>query len=207
MAYSDFTLAELLRRFGLTLETHQDLFGSVPPVAVDPVLQTVINRHLSIALATTTEKSRAELLIAPVLVEVWRLTGHRVSYYSGAPFNVDAANNLTGDADFLFTRGPQIPEVSVPILVVVEAKRENIASAYGQCGAEMVAALRMNQQANTGVDTVYGCITIGDNWKFLRLRGSELAIDLPEYLINQLDRILGILLWMVGHNPPAAAAA
>jgi len=207
MAYGDFTLTDLRHRFGLTVDTGQDLFGSVPSVAVDPVLRTILDRHLAIALATNTEKSRSELLIAPVLVEAWRLTGHRVSYYSGVDFNVDRAARLIGEADFLFTRGPQIPEVSPPVLVVVEAKRENIGSAYGQCGAQMVAAQRMNDRENTGVDTIYGCITIGDNWKFLRLRGTELAIDLPEYLVDQLDRILGIILFMLGHNPPAAAAA
>lgn len=206
MAYSEFTVTDLTERFGLTLETHQDLFGTVTPVAVDPVLQTMLNRHLAIALATNTEKSRAELLIAPILVEVWRLTGHRVSYYSGADFNVDRAARLTGEADFLFTRGPQIPDVSAPVVVVVEAKKENIGSAYGPCGAEMVAALRMNARAKTGVDTIYGCITIGDNWKFLRLRGDELVIDAPEYLLGQLDRILGILLFMVGFNPPPVVA-
>lgn len=209
MAYSDFTLAKLTQQFGLRLETHQDLFGTVAPVPVDPVLKTMLDRHLSIALATNTEKSRAELLIAPVLVEVWRLTGHKVSYYSGAEFNFDKASGLAGDADFLFTKGPQIPEVTAPVLVVVEAKRENIGSAYGQCGAEMVAAQRMNQQAGAGVEAVFGCITIGDNWKFLRLQGTEYAIDSPSYPLAQLDRILGILLFMVGYHPhqPAAAAA
>ena len=69
-------------------------------------------------------------------------------------------------------------------------------------------AMRMNQRENTGVDTVYGCITIGDNWKFLRLRGTELAIDAPTYPLAQLDRILGILLHLIGYNPvPNAAAA
>lgn len=205
MAYSEFTVNDLIQKLGLTLNTQQDLFVTVPPVTVDSVLQTMIDRHLPIALATNTEKSRAELLIAPILVEVWRVTGRRVSYYSGVEFNVDRTSRLTGEADFLFTRGPQVPEVSAPVLVVVEAKKENIGSAYGQCGAEMVAAQRLNRRENTGVDTIYGSITIGDSWKFLRLQGDELAIDVPTYSVTELDRIMGILLFMVGYNAPAAA--
>lgn len=204
MAYSEFTVGDLTGKLGLTLETHQDSFNTIPPVPVDPVLQTLLDRHLPIALATNTEKSRAELLTAPILVEVWRLTGRRISYYSGVDLNFDRASRLNGEADFLFTRGPQVPVVSTPILVVVEAKKEDIASAYGQCGAEMVAAQGLNERAKTGVDTVYGCITIGDHWKFLRLRGYELVIDSPQYPFSQLDRILGILLFMVGYNPPPA---
>ena len=105
MAYSEFTLNDLTNRFGLELDTHRDLFGHIPAVAVDPVLRTMIDRHHPIAITTNTEKSRAELLIAPVLVEVLRLTGNRISYYSGAEFNVDRESRLTGEADFLFTRG------------------------------------------------------------------------------------------------------
>ena len=205
MAYSDFTLNDLTNRFGLELDTHRDLFGHIPAVPVDPVVRTIIDRHHPIAITTNTEKSRAELLIAPVLVEVLRLTGHQISYYSGADFNVDRESRLTGEADFLFTRGPQVPEVSAPVVVVVEAKKENIGGAYGQCGAEMVAARQLNERAQTGVTTVYGCITIGDQWKFLRLHNDRLGIDSPTYTMHQLDRILGILLHMVGFNPLPAA--
>lgn len=201
MAYSEFTLSELTNRFGLDIETHQDLFERVAAVPVDPVLRTVIDRHLPVAVNTNTEKVRAELLIAPVLVEVLRLTGNRISFYSGADFNVDREARLTGEADFLFTRGPQVPEVSAPVVVVVEAKKENIGGAYGQCGAEMVAARQLNERAKTGVASIYGCITIGDQWKFLVLENDRLRIDRPTYTMHQLDRILGILLHMVGFNP------
>lgn len=202
MAYSEFTLTELVQRFGLVVETHQDLFGSVAPVPVDSVIRTVIDRHLPVAINMNTEKARAELLIAPVLAEVLRLTGNRISFYSGADFNVDRATRLMGEADFLFTRGPQVPEVSEPVVVVVEAKKENIGGAYGQCGAEMVAARQLNERAKTGVETIYGCVTLGDQWKFLVLDGGRLRIDPPTYTLHQLDRILGILLHMVGFNPP-----
>src|SRR5947207_52450 len=36
MAYSSFTLAEVISKFGLTADTAGDLFGHVPPVALNP---------------------------------------------------------------------------------------------------------------------------------------------------------------------------
>jgi hypothetical protein len=35
-------------------------------------------------------------------------------------------------------------------------------------------------------------VTTGSAWKFLRLRGSEITLDLVEYYIDNLGKILGI---------------
>jgi len=104
-------------------------------------------------------------------------------------------------------RGPQLSFVlspSCPILAVVEAKNESIPGGQGQCAAEMVAALRFNRTAKTDIETVYGAVTTGTTWKFHRLTGTALAIDTREYLISEVDQILGILLHVVGLNPVPA---
>lgn len=68
----------------------------------------------------------------------------------------------------------------------------------GQCAAEMVAAQRFNDKAGKPIDPIYGCVTTGSNWKFFRLSGQQLDIDIGEYLINEPDRILGVLLHCCG---------
>jgi hypothetical protein len=40
---------------------------------------------------------------------------------------------------------------------------------------------------------VFGVVTTGSIWKFLRLEGSSLTFDDPEYYIDDLARIMGIL--------------
>jgi len=89
----------------------------------------------------------------------------------------------------------------------VEGKNESIAGGLAQCAAEMVAAHRFNQREGNGIDTVHGVVTTGSSWKFLRLRPPVLAIDRHEYLISQVERILGILLHIVGPLPQPASAA
>jgi hypothetical protein len=43
---------------------------------------------------------------------------------------------------------------------------------------------------------VHGAVTTGNLWCFLRLRGSEAEVDLSEFHVQNLDRILGVLLAM-----------
>lgn len=79
------------------------------------------------------------------------------------------------------------------VIALVEAKNDNIQSGLGQCIAEMVAAQLFNQQKENEIKTVYGSVTTGTNWKFMRLSGQIIEIDLNEYFINDVKKILGIL--------------
>ena len=88
--------------------------------------------------------------------------------------------------------------VEAPILAVVEANKDSIPEGLGQCAAEMVAVQRFNQNANQPQDPIYGCVTTGSLWRFLRLTGKGLDIDLDEYQIAQADNILGVLLHCCG---------
>jgi len=207
MAYSDFTLPQVLQTFHLTAQTTLKLFVQVPDAPVSPTLRDSLDKYATLALLINTEKARSEWLIAPILGEVWQRCGGQISLYSGIDFNVDPEDGLSGRCDFLFSRGPQLPYVTAPAVCIVEGKNESIAGGLAQCAAEMVAAQRFNQREGNGIDTIHGVVTTGDNWKFLRLHGSVLAIDLHEYLLGQVDRILGILLHIVGPLPQPGTAA
>lgn len=206
MAFSDFPYPDVVAQFGLT-EDSADLFAGVPVRAAGPALLAFLGTNLTLANLINTEKARSELLVAPVLSELWRQAGGRINLFSGAEFPADPDARLTGFVDFLIGRGPQLPRVSAPVVVVFEAKRDNIAEGYGQCIAAMVGAQRFNRRAGTGVETIYGGITTGINWKFLRLGGTALTFDLTEYTVQQTDRLLGILAHMVGLPPAPATAA
>src|SRR5262245_38021558 len=159
MSYSDFTLQRVQADFGVSLQTHPDLFGDVPAVPLDPALQVMLSRQTRLALAINTEKARSEWLIAPLLSELWRRDDRRVAVFSGIPFDVDAAAGLVGRCDFIIGRPPQLHFVTAPIVVIVEAKNEDIAGGMGQCAATMVAAQRFNQRAGNGIETIYGCVS------------------------------------------------
>jgi hypothetical protein len=198
MSYRDFTLPKVQQDFGLAINTMHPLFGSVPGVRLSETLQRFLAEYEPLGTAMPTEKGRSELLVAPMLAEVWRRSGHRVSVYSGVDFNVDPEAGLNGVCDFLLGLSAQLFYVEAPVLAVVEAKKDSIADGLGQCAAEMVAAQRFNRQAQQPLDTIYGCVTTGSLWRFLRLREKQLDIDLTEYQLAQPERILGVLLHVLG---------
>jgi hypothetical protein len=76
---------------------------------------------------------------------------------------------------------------------VTEAKNDNLRTGLGQCIALMVAAQEYNQRAGTPFPAVYGVVTTGSAWKFLKLHQSEVTMDVHEYYIVDLGRIMGIL--------------
>lgn len=207
MAFSDFHYPEVLQTFGLQVDTSPDLFANVTDVAAGSVLEQTLRRNASLALLVNTEKARSEGLIAPLLFDFWHRYQGRISLFSGADFNVDPGAGLSGYCDFLICRAPQQPMIIAPVVVIFEAKRENIPDGLGQCVAGMVAAQRFNQRAGNGIDTIYGVVTTGSQWKFLRLKQPTLTLDLPEYSIVQPNRLLGILTHIVGPVPQPQAAA
>ena len=91
--------------------------------------------------------------------------------------------------------------------MVVEAKQENIPGGFGQCIAEMVAARIFNERAGNEIRTVYGAVTSGDNWKFLKLEGDRVFIDLTQYQIAQLGKILGVLVYILQDDQVAESIA
>ncbi len=204
MAFGNFTLPSVIDQFGLMM-TSQPLFGGVPPVDPGAAVRAALGSLGQLALGINTEKARSEWLIAPVVGELWLRGRNAIYVLSGVDFTVDKDEGLSGVVDFMVGRGPQVSFVpACPILAVVEAKNESIPGGQGQCAAEMVAALRFNQNAKTDIDTVYGVVTTGTTWKFHRLHGTSLAIDTREYLISEVDQILGILMHVVGLNPVPA---
>lgn len=57
--------------------------------------------------------------------------------------------DLTGYVNFLISRSQKQLYIKAPTVVLVEAKKEDLKPALGQCLAEMVAAQRFNQQRLT----------------------------------------------------------
>ncbi|HEY9875695.1 MAG TPA: hypothetical protein V6D12_19855 [Candidatus Obscuribacterales bacterium] len=193
MGYSDFTLAKVTKTFELTLSDRVNMFSDVAEVESSNFLTETLNENLPLALASNTEKSRSELIIAPILVELRKQLKYQVSWFSGIDFTVDPEKGLNGNCDFIISRSPELLIISAPVMTIVEAKKENINAGLGQCVAEMLAARIFNEREGKEVQTIYGAVTSGTNWKFLKLEGQVINIDLGEYYINDINKILGIL--------------
>jgi hypothetical protein len=197
MAYSDFkTIGSVKAAFGLT--TIEDVQFLPDAISVKPseILVSILKENLPLATASGSEKARSELIISPVLVEVRRQLDRKIGLFSGEDFTVDVEAKLSGRCDFLISRSAEQLEIEAPVVVLIEAKQADLKLGLGQCIAEMVAAQRFNQLRENPLPVIYGCVSSGILWRFLKLEGTVVTIDLTDYGIMPVDQILGYLIWM-----------
>ena len=190
----DFSLAKVREAFSLTLEENRNLFVNIPTVSSSDRLKLTLEENIPLAIAINSEKARSEFLIAPILSEVRRQLNYEISLFSGVDFNVEPGQGLNGFCDFILSQSQEQYYVSAPVMTVIEAKNENIIAGLGQCIASMLAAQLFNQRSSNAIDKIYGIVTTGTTWKFLTLQDNIASIDLTEYYIKEIDKILGILL-------------
>lgn len=84
-----------------------------------------------------------------------------------------------------------------PAVVVIQAEKGDFNASGGQCAAQMVAAQKFNVADEQEISTIYGSVTTGTQWQFLKLTGQNLTIDVTEYSLSPIERILGVLKWMI----------
>ena len=116
-----------------------------------------------------------------------------MNLFSGVEFDVERDKGLNGVCDFIISDSPEQLFVSAPVITLVEAKKENVMGGLGQCVAEMLAAQIFNEREGNEIPVIYGAVTSGTNWKFLKLAGKVVEIDLSEYYLRDVNKILGIL--------------
>jgi hypothetical protein len=190
MPYSDFTLTQLRQSFQL-IQQRKLLFEQVPAVPPTPWLTETLRQGMELVIDT--EKARSELLVMPILLTSRMIHHQQVSIYSGEMLNVAPEQGLNGECDFILTYSPPLAEMQSPIITLVEAKDHDIDSGLGQCAAQMMGARRFNQLDQLPIETIYGCVTTGEAWQFLKLEQNAIVIDAKRYYIDHVEHILGVL--------------
>lgn len=202
MAYSDFKLIEIIDYFGLVISESSGLFASVQEQECSDLLSTILKENVDLAVAISTEKARSEMIISPILLEIRRKFNYEISLFSGIDFTVDSQRGLNGFCDFILSLSSEQLLVRSPVVVLVASKNDNLRSGLAQCIAEMVASQLFNERGGNQIKAIYGAVTIGTLWQFLKLEGNVVSIDLSEYYIKDIKKILGILYSAIAQNQP-----
>jgi hypothetical protein len=200
MAYSDFTVTRVKQDFDIQTLEGQSFLSHVINVVPSQTLIDFLAEALPLASMLKSEKAKSELIISPILLEVRRQLNRQVSLFSGEEFNVEAEIGLSGICDFLISQSTEQLEVEAPAIIIVEAKKADINTGMGQCMAAMVAAQRFNQKAGKPLKSVFGCVSSGLLWRFLKLEQQQIAVDAEDFGIKPIDRLLGILIWMAAQR-------
>jgi hypothetical protein len=189
-AFSQVTETDLENEFGISIVGGRFLPKVEPWIIPDWLEHTLAHRRESFATMRS-EKSISEALISPILMAVEERYIDKITIFSGEPLITE---ELSGICDFLITKVPVAIAPKENYFILVEAKRQDLFSGIPQCVAEMYAA----QILNGNSDTVYGCVSIGVQWIFIKLEGKIATTDPTIFTITEVDKILGVFGWIVG---------
>jgi hypothetical protein len=191
MSYSDYqTLKELTKKLAITYQV-TNLFPHIEKVAPSAFLLHSLEVAKMLP-STFSEKSRSENLITPILFDVYEHSQQSITIFSGCSLNIN--EQLSGICDYIVAGKSRLLALDSPIVCIVEAKNRSIEEGLAQAGAEMVAAQLFNQQEQNDIDVIYGVVTNGIDWKFLKLSQNILMIDENMYFSSgeNLNVLLGV---------------
>ena len=190
-SYSNFTTFEDVKSLGLNVKRRR-LFDTITPVEPSAFLIQTLKSNQEIPMES--EKAKSELLITPILSEIRIQASRRFTFFSGYQFNVDNSRGLKGFCDYIISAKEDAIFIESPLIAVVEAKHnQDLPDAAPQCIAEMYAAQIFNEKNNEPQKYIYGVITTGYNWLFLRLENTSVYFDTAErYYLNDLAELLGV---------------
>ncbi|MBE9069476.1 hypothetical protein IQ260_22780 [Leptolyngbya cf. ectocarpi LEGE 11479] len=134
------------------------------------------------------EAARCETVIFPVLREVYKHYHQQTSLWVQKAIAYD--NKLNGTPDYLISKRSALGKtmLEVPIIIVVEAKKNDFEQGWGQCLAELIAAAHINSEKIP----VYGIVTDGKLWEFAQFMDNTLLKEQTSYTVSDLPVLLGV---------------
>ena len=195
MAYTSFSLDDLKNDFGLNNQVVA-LFANITKVA--PSQKLIEELEEADELPKRSEKSKSEWIVAPILKELRRRNNKFFTIYSGENLNADDEKGLNGECDFILTKDTKSFNISYPIIQIVEAKKNDIEIGVPQCAAQMIGAKVFNENKGIKLEKIYGCVTTGKEWLFMKLE-DKIYIDKKSYNLENIEELLGVFQFIIDY--------
>lgn len=193
MSFQDFVSTDVaLEKYDLTRRDEEIVdYNQIQPILPSDILTRSLEFDLKHHPQILSEYALCERIIYPILREIWKRHS-KLEVWSHIPIQVDEV--LSGVPDYLIARkSPRgFQRLEIPLLAIVEAKREDFITGWGQCLAAMVAA----QKLNSGIEplpVIYGMVTTGRIWELGKLENQVVTIHPFNLSLTQLDLLLGVL--------------
>ena len=190
MAFSDFkTISEVQERFRITY-SENDFVEVEPSIPSAEFLRDFefTREHINVFAS---EASRCETIIFPVLKESYKAYADRYALWIKKSIAYD--DTLNGTPDYFISTKSELGKTVVgsPLILLVEAKKNDFEHGWGQCLAELVAAQKINDDVDF---PVYGIVTDGTLWQFGQLIGNTFTQNRTDFVLANLPiRFLGQL--------------
>ncbi|MCG8624348.1 MAG: hypothetical protein MJE68_20435, partial [Proteobacteria bacterium] len=136
------------------------------------------------------EGARCETIIYPILREVYKKYAKDYALWIKKPLAYD--ETLSGTPDyFISTRSELgILIVGTPLIILVEAKKNDFEQGWGQCLAELVAAEKINANADM---PVYGIVSDGTLWQIGHLVNETFIQNRTSFSVDNLPVLFGAI--------------
>jgi hypothetical protein len=140
--------------------------------------------------AFSSEAARCELIILPILRETYKKVSSKLSLWVQKSINYNKP--LSGTPDYIISKRSPLGKtvLEYPLLIVVEAKKNDFEQGWAQCLAELVAAQKLN---NDETFSVYGIVTDGKYWEFGKLKEKIFNKNIKSFVIDDLPELFGAL--------------
>ncbi|MDD9974053.1 MAG: hypothetical protein OXU27_08605 [Candidatus Poribacteria bacterium] len=189
MAFSDFkTISEVQEKFRIKY-TSNDFFGVEAKNPSEQFLQELeFSREYIDVFAS--EGSRCEIIIFPILREIYK--DYAENYGLWVKKSIIYDETLSGTPDYLIATRSELgmTVVGTPLVMLVEAKKNDFEQGWGQCLAELVAAQKINDNSDF---PVYGVVTDGKLWEFGQLVGDTFIQNRTNFTIDNLPILFGAM--------------
>lgn len=181
--FSSFSYAEAFKQLNLTDLIPWEL--DAPPVEPSAFFKERLHRLEQTFDLEGYEESK-KLLIDAICEEAIATTDH-LKIWKGAQLEGDTA---AGYVDYLIAERKRY--LDIPLLCIIEAKKDDFEKGLAQCLVEMQACQWQNRQSGREID-IYGIVTNGRAWQFYRMIPDGTVYETPVYSTGDMDLLLGRL--------------
>ncbi len=187
MAFSDFKkISEVQEKFRIRYSAN-DFFEVEEAKPSEQFLQDFefSMQHINVF---SSEASRCEAVIFPILREVYKKYADSIALWIKEPITYD--ETLNGTPDYLISTKSElgITVVGTPLIMLVEAKKNDFEQGWGQCLSELVAAQKINDDPSF---PVYGIVIDGTLWEFGRLVNDTFTRNRTNFTLANLPILFG----------------
>lgn len=187
MAFSDFkAISEVQEKYHIKY-SYNNFFSVKTKNPSDQFLKELEFNQQHFDLFAS-EGSRCEMVIFPVLREIYKDYTENYGLWVKKPIAYD--ETLNGIPDYIVATKSElgITIIGSPLIMMVEAKKNDFELGWGQCLAEMVAAQKMNDNPDF---PVYGIVTDGIMWQFGRLVGNVFNRNRSNFSLDNIPSLFG----------------
>ncbi len=193
MAFTDFkSISEVQKEFNIKFS--EGSFVQIKEFEISQHFLEDLEFSLDHIDIFTSEPSRCENIIYPILREIYKNYADNYSLWSHKSISYN--DRLSGTPDYMISTKSELGKTVLgqPLLIIVEAKKNDFEQGWGQCLAELVTAQKMNSNDEL---PVYGIVTDGELWQFGKLIRNEFTKEKIRLTINDLPEIFGAIAHLI----------